>query len=61
MQVSNDALAAEAAKAGAIPDHVPPEMVVDYRYGEQPGFAADPQGASRFAAKCICRAHRSRV
>jgi len=42
--VSNDALAAEAAKAGAIPDHVPPEMVVDYRYGEQPGFAADPQG-----------------
>jgi cytochrome P450 len=42
--VSTDALEAEAAHAGRIPDHVPPELVVDYQYGEEPGFADDPQG-----------------
>ena len=28
-----------------IPSHVPPELVRDYRYDEQPGFESDPQGS----------------
>jgi cytochrome P450 len=44
--MSNDALAAERAKAGSIPDHVPPELVVDYQYGEERDFAQDPQRAA---------------
>jgi len=41
--MSIEALEAERAKAGSIPDHVPRELVVDYQYGEEPGFADDPQ------------------
>jgi cytochrome P450 len=42
--VNEDVLELERARAGAIPDHVPPELVVHYQHGEQPGFADDPQG-----------------
>jgi len=29
-----------------IPGHVPPELVRDYRFADQPGFADDPQGVA---------------
>ena len=41
--MSTDAFEAEAALGGRIPSHVPRELVVDYQYGEEPGFADDPQ------------------
>ena len=28
----------------SLPGHVPSELVTDYRYGQEPGFADDPQG-----------------
>jgi len=48
--MNEEALMAEQAMAGKVPDHVPRDLVVDYHYDAQPGFAEDPQG--RTAQAC---------
>ncbi len=41
--MSTDAFAIEVAQYGKIPAHVPPELVVDFKYDDDPRFAEDPQ------------------